>query len=70
LTDWSNWQFGSDVPYYGILDSCTASDSESVTAFSWNPVPSDTNKLFWGSTSNGSPQVDWMATEATPSNKY
>jgi len=47
-----------------------ASDSESVTAFSWNPVPSDQTSPFWGSTANGSPQVDWMATETSPSTKY
>ena len=66
LTDWSNWtKIGPTTPYYGLLDTCQASDSESVTVFSWNPVASDYNYLFYGNTGNGNPQTDWDATETS-----
>ena len=42
LTDWSNWtKIGPNTAYFGLLDYCKASDAESVTIFSWNPVSSD-----------------------------
>ena len=65
LSDWSNWtKLGKDSAYFGLLDYCKASDSESVTVFSWNPVSSDVNHLFWGNTDNGNPQIDWEGTES------
>ena len=65
LTDWSNWtKIGKDAAYYGIFDYCKSSDPESVTVFSWNPVPSDYNYLFWGNTDNGNPQTDWDNSES------
>lgn len=65
LTDWSNWtKIGPNTQYWGILDYCKTSDAESVTVFSWNPVASDYNTLFWGNTDNGNPQVDWDASES------
>lgn len=73
LTDWSNWtKIGANTPYYGILDYCKASDAESVTVFSWNPIVSDTDPTwasynFWGNTDNGNPQVDWDDSETTVS---
>jgi hypothetical protein len=76
LTDWSNWtKIGKTTPYYGLLDYCKASDSESVTVFSWNPVPSDKNVRFWGNTDNGNPQIDWDnsesgSTPASPTDQY
>ena len=67
LTDWSNWsKVGPDTAYFGLLDYCKSSDAESVTVFSWNPVSSDQNYLFWGNTDNGNPSIDWEATESTP----
>lgn len=66
LTDWSNWtKIGLNTPYFGILDSCRASDSESVTVFSWNPIAQDFNYGLWGNTDNGNPQVDWDASDIT-----
>lgn len=65
LTDWSNWtKIGPTTPYFGLLDYCKASDSESVTVFSWNPIASDKNQLFWGNTDNGNPQIDWDHSES------
>jgi hypothetical protein len=65
LTDWSNWtKIGKTTPYYGLLDYCKASDSESVTVFSWNPIASDKNVRFWGNTDNGNPQIDWDMSES------
>jgi hypothetical protein len=65
LTDWSNWtKLGPNSLYFGLLDYCKQSDSESVTIFSWNPVSTDYNYLLWGNTDNGNPQVDWDATES------
>ena len=65
MTDWSNWtKIGLDTPYLGILDFCRASDSESVTVFSWNPVAQDTSYALWGNSDNGNPQVDWDNSES------
>lgn len=56
LTDWSNWtKVGLDTAYLGILDFCRASDSESVTVFSWMPVAQDTSYPLWGNSDNGNP---------------
>jgi hypothetical protein len=64
LTDWSNWtKIGLDTDYFGLLDYCKASDAESITLFSWNPVSSDQNYLFWGNTEYGNPSIDWEGTE-------
>jgi len=64
LTDWSNWtKIGPNTAYFGILDYCKASEAESVTIFSWNPVSSDYNVPFWGNTDNGNPQIDWEGME-------
>ena len=65
LTDWSNWtEIGPNTAYFGLLDYCTASSSQSVTVFSWNPVATNYNFLLWGNTNNGNPQTDWDASES------
>lgn len=48
---------------WGLLDSCRNSDSESLTLFTWNPVPSDYNFLFAGNLENGDPSIDYNGDE-------
>jgi hypothetical protein len=39
LTDWSNWtKIGPKSDYFGILDFCKNSDSESITLFQYKPI--------------------------------
>lgn len=66
LTDWSNWDnLGADALYYGILDYCRNSDSETVTIFSVNPNPTDTNYMFAGNMENNDPSFDWNGSESS-----
>jgi hypothetical protein len=60
LTDWSNWtKIGFKTLYFGIIDYCKASDSESVTLFSWNPIQNKFDYHLWGNDDNGNPSIDW-----------
>lgn len=45
------------------MDTCRNSDAESVTLFTWNPVPSDYNYLLHGNLENGDPSIDWNGDE-------
>jgi hypothetical protein len=64
LTDWSNWSnLGTGQFLWGLLDTCRNSDSESVTLFTWNPVPSDKNIIFAGNLENGDPSIDYNGDE-------
>ncbi len=64
LTDWSNWSnLGTGQFLWGLLDTCKNSDAESVTLFTWNPVPSDDNYLLRGNLENGDPSIDWNGDE-------
>jgi len=66
LMDWSNWtKLGPDALYYGILDFCKNSDSETVTLFSFNPVQTDKNFIFAGNLENNDPSFDWNGGEST-----
>ena len=56
LTDWSNWdKIGGAYMYYGLLDYCKNSDSETITVFSHNPVTTDYNYLYSGNMENNDP---------------
>ena len=72
LTDWSNWtKIGPKSDYFGILDYCKNSDSESVTLFQYKPISSDLDFIFWGNSDNGNPQLDWDdTTGATTQYKF
>jgi len=48
---------------WGLLDTCRNSDSESLTLFTWSPVPSDFNFLFAGNLENGDPSIDYNGDE-------
>ena len=64
LTDWSNWSnLGTGQYLWGLLDTCKNSDSESLTLFTWNPVPSDKNYILTGNLENGDPSIDWNGDE-------
>jgi hypothetical protein len=64
LTDWSNWSnLGTGQFLWGLLDTCRNSDAESLTLFTWNPIPSDYNYLFRGNLENGDPSIDWNGEE-------
>ena len=64
LTDWSNWSnLGTGQFLWGLLDTCKNSDAESVTLFTWNPIPSDKNYLLAGNLENGDPSIDWNGDE-------
>ena len=66
LTDWSNWdKIGGAYMYYGLLDYCKNSDSETITVFSHNPVTTDYNYLYSGNMENNDPSFDWNGNEAT-----
>jgi hypothetical protein len=66
LTDWSNWSnLGADALYYGLLDYCRNSDSETVTVFSYNPIATDLNYIFAGNMENNDPSFDWNGGEST-----
>lgn len=69
LTDWSNWSvIGPDALYFGLIDYCRNSDSETVTVFSYNPITTDFNYIFAGNTENNDPSLDWNGNE--PSGTY
>lgn len=66
LTDWSNWsKLGADALYFGLLDYCRNSDSETVTVFSYNPIATDFNYLFAGNMENNDPSLDWNGKESS-----
>ena len=66
LTEWSNWsKLGADALYYGVLDYCRNSDSETVTVFSYNPIATDLNYIFAGNMENNDPSFDWNGGEST-----
>lgn len=66
LTDWSNWDdLGAAYMYYGLLDYCKNSDSETITLFSYNPVSTDYNYLYAGNMENNDPSFDWNGSEST-----
>ena len=48
---------------WGLLDICRNSDSESITLFTWNPVPADYNFLLAGNLENGDPSIDYNGDE-------
>ena len=65
LTDWSNWtKIGPDALYFGLLDYCRNSDSETVTVLSYNPITTDFNYLFAGNLENNDPSFDWNGGES------
>jgi len=64
LLDWSNWSnLGTGEFMWGLLDICRNSDSESITLFTWNPVPADYNFLLAGNLENGDPSIDYNGDE-------
>lgn len=64
LSDWTNWEnLGTGQYLWGLLDVCRNSDAESLTLFTWNPVPSDYNYLYSGNLENGDPSIDWNGDE-------
>jgi hypothetical protein len=65
LTDWSNWsKIGADALYFGLIDYCRNSDSETVTVFSYNPIVTDFNYIFMGNMENNDPSLDWNGGES------
>lgn len=65
LTDWSNWsKIDLDADYFGLIDYCRNSDSETVTVFSYNPITTDYNYIFAGNTENSDPSIDWNGSES------
>ena len=44
LTDWSNWT----GKYANIIDKCSDSTAESITLWTWNPIPTDTTNYWYG----------------------
>ena len=66
LTDWSNWsKIGEEYLYFGLLDYCRNSDSETVTVFSFNPIVTDKNYFVIGNVENNDPSLDWNGGEPT-----
>jgi hypothetical protein len=66
LTDWSNWsKIDIDATYFGLIDYCRNSDSETVTVFSYNPYTVDYNYIFAGNMENNDPSFDWNGSEST-----
>lgn len=66
LTDWSNWsKIDKDALYFGLLDYCRNSDSETVTVFSYNPIATDYNYIFAGNMENNDPSFDWNGSESS-----
>jgi hypothetical protein len=65
LTDWSNWsKIDLDATYFGLIDYCRNSDSETVTVFSYNPIITDKNYILAGNTENNDPSIDWNNKES------
>ena len=65
LTDWSNWsKIDLDATYFGLIDYCRNSDSETISVFSYNPFITDFNYIFAGNTENNDPSIDWNDSES------
>jgi len=54
-----------DATYFGLIDYCRNSDSETVTVFSYNPYTTDYNYIFSGNMENNDPSFDWNGSEST-----